>query len=283
MSRSLNPTSRLHIRSLALLTLLPLGACEPATEHIEANVVAVSTDHSTLSFDPELWTELWITLALEDTPSEQDTLYRIRIDGAWVVDTSGGTADPVYAHPGARGVFLPERGKSIVELVDEKENVVVSADVPLTGGMLNEMIVHGRPREVTVFSDKVVGPNAIPQGSVKARVANWAVDRSALDVFICPHPFAEDLSGCVFQKQLAFGEIWETQQQTCGGDLVYQASGKYPMGAVTLGVGNYKAELVQNRWYTEQHIGPSDVDSMLLTHAGLTARPVCKDASTNSP
>ncbi len=205
--------------TLALLFIVPVGAAGCGTETVEPDVVFLRDGNATQATG-----ETWLEVVFQPKNALPDgTLYGARIDGKRVLmspeDPTPWVLNP-GVHAGKRADNLAG-ASHVVELLAPNGRVALTTNpIMLTAGRGNQIVVYGDTSDLHYyyFDNPVEVSDAVPAGSILARVLNIRTDGQTVDISSCPLGTAT--AACTAATSgLAYGQIWEqlfTRDTTMG-------------------------------------------------------------------
>jgi hypothetical protein len=203
-------TSTSLLRALSPLFIVSAGAAGCGTETVEPDVFFLSESNATLATG-----ETWLEVVFQPrTPLPDGTLYAVRIDGKRVLmspeDPTPWAVNP-GCHAGKRADNLAG-GAHVVELLAPKGQVALTTSlIKLTPGRGNQIVVYGDASDLHYyfFDNPAEVSDAVPAGSILARVLNIRTDGQSVDILSCPLAPTSTSDCTAATSGLAYGQIWE--------------------------------------------------------------------------
>jgi hypothetical protein len=194
----------------ALLFIVPLGAVGCGTETVEPDVVFLRDGNATQATG-----ETWLEVVFQPKNSLPDgTQYGARIDGKRVLMSPEDPTPWVFNagnHAGKRADNLAG-GTHVVELLAPNGRVALTTSpIKLTAGRGNQIVVYGDTSDLHYyyFDNPVEVSDAVPAGSILARVLNIRTDGLSVDISSCPLATTTASECTAATSGLAYGQVWE--------------------------------------------------------------------------
>jgi hypothetical protein len=180
------------------------------TEKVEPDVVFLSDSNAAMATG-----ETWLEVVFQPKSSvPEGTLYGMRIDGKRVLmspeDPTPWGVNP-RTHAGKRADNLAG-GAHIVELLTPRGQVALTTSpIRFTPGRGNQIVVYGDASDLRYyfFDNPAEVSDAVPAGSILARVLNIRSDGQSTDILFCPLASTSTLDCTAATSGLAYGQIWE--------------------------------------------------------------------------